>query len=336
METTTIEQSIETNRIYNLDCIEGIMRIPDNSVDLVVTDPPYNIGKAEWDKIDHYIDWCRRWFQECERVLKPNGVIYWFHNDLLQITDLIRMLREDTNLAYRSFIVWDKGQYRARSWKNRDPNGNTAPHSWFSTCEYCLHYVCKDGEHKKVYSNPKYARGLKEWYASELFRLSLTEKDIAEHYTKVTGRQPHMLRHYFKNNQFEIPKKEIWDTVYISLGFSKSYENLKRELSQEIETKSIEDIKPYTHHCDLLHKNVWNYPTVPSGSKERIHKCQKPVSMIERIIRVSSNLGDIVLDPFMGSGTTAIAAMNEGRQFIGFEKDTECFEKAINRIKEHI
>lgn len=65
MKSTTIEQLIETNRIYNLDCIEGLKQIPDNFVDLVVTDPPYNIGKAGWDRIDHYIDWCRKWFREC-------------------------------------------------------------------------------------------------------------------------------------------------------------------------------------------------------------------------------------------------------------------------------
>ena len=42
---------IELNKIYNEDCLEGMKRIPDGSVDLVLTDPPYNIGKAKWDKI---------------------------------------------------------------------------------------------------------------------------------------------------------------------------------------------------------------------------------------------------------------------------------------------
>lgn len=269
-------------------------------------------------------------------MLKPNGVMYWFHNDLPQIADLIRMLEEDTNLVYRSFIVWDKGQFRARSWKNRDPNGKTAPRSWFSTCEYCLHYVGKEGIKKHVYNNPLYAKKLKEWYASELERLSITEKEIAEKYTQITGRKPYMLRHYFKDNQFEIPRREIWETVYTPLGFSKSYDELDAELQKETVSRTSSIIAPYTHHCDSMHNNLWSYPTIPSGSKERIHICQKPVEMIERIIRVSSNKGDIILDPFMGSGTTAVASINEGRQYIGFENDKECFDKATDRISKHI
>ena len=46
---------LEINKIYNEDCLEGMKRIPDKSIDLIVTDPPYNIGKAKWDKIDNYL-----------------------------------------------------------------------------------------------------------------------------------------------------------------------------------------------------------------------------------------------------------------------------------------
>lgn len=69
--------------LYNGDCIEVMKSIPDDSVNLVLTDPPYNIAvkttragvtkTADWDKIDGYIDWCIEWLKECQRILKPNG-----------------------------------------------------------------------------------------------------------------------------------------------------------------------------------------------------------------------------------------------------------------------
>ena len=74
---------MKTNTIYNEDCIEGMKRLPDRSINLIIADPPYNIKKAEWDKIPDYINWTGRWMLECQRVLKDNGSFYWFHNDFL-------------------------------------------------------------------------------------------------------------------------------------------------------------------------------------------------------------------------------------------------------------
>lgn len=73
------------------DCLELMKQIPDRSVDLVLTDPPYNISVAtsvngkdvvnSWDKIDNYIDWCIKWLTLCSKKLKPNGVLYFWHNE---------------------------------------------------------------------------------------------------------------------------------------------------------------------------------------------------------------------------------------------------------------
>lgn len=69
--------------------------------------------------------------------------------------------------------------------------------------------------------------------------------------------------------------------------------------------------------------------------RPRIHPTQKPVALIEYLIKTYSNEGDTVLDFCMGSGTTAIAAINTKRNFIGFEKDKNYYEMSLNRIKEH-
>ncbi len=69
------------------DCLKFMKDIPDARVDMVLTDPPYNIGCITekngvktvnaWDKIDNYVDWCISWLLECQRVLKPTGVLYF-------------------------------------------------------------------------------------------------------------------------------------------------------------------------------------------------------------------------------------------------------------------
>ena len=82
--------------------------------------------------------------------------------------------------------------------------------------------------------------------------------------------------------------------------------------------------------------DVWtDIPSLPHNSKEKTsHPTQKPLKLIERIIEMSTNEGDVVLDACMGSGTTEVACMNTNRNFIGFELNKEYFDIAINRIKE--
>lgn len=76
---------------------------------------------------------------------------------------------------------------------------------------------------------------------------------------------------------------------------------------------------------------IFTYPIV--NGKNRLHPTQKPVTLIEDLIKIHSNEGDIVLDPFMGSGTTAEAAINTGRKYIGFEVDENYFKSACDRLK---
>ena len=90
------------------DCLTVMRDIPDKSIDLITTDPPYNIGKAEWDKIPDYVEWCGKWIMECQRVLKDNGSFYFFHNDMEQIVDLMRWIRDNTGFVFKQFIVWNK------------------------------------------------------------------------------------------------------------------------------------------------------------------------------------------------------------------------------------
>ena len=70
-----------------------------------------------------------------------------------------------------------------------------------------------------------------------------------------------------------------------------------------------------------------------SAFGKTLHPTQKPVSLCEYFIKTYSNKGDIILDPFIGSGTTAVAAINTERKYIGFEKEEEYFDIAQNRLE---
>lgn len=331
------------------DALEELKTLPDGLVDLVLTDPPYNIGVQEtragsktvaaWDKIENYTDWCIEWLNECSRVLKPNGVLYFWHNDMAQIAELLHEIAEKTDLVLVSFCIWDKGDtYRPRSWKQRDPEGTTALRSWFNVCEYCLHFfkapraagaAWRATGLDRINSNPECYKPLKDWYKSELDRLGITAQTVAKKYTAVTGKKPHMLKHYFRDSQFEIPTREIWDTVYRPLGFGKEYEELRREYEEL--RREYEELRNY-HRCDDMHCNIWHEPPIPSTN--RLHTCQKPVKILARLIRVSCRPGGTVLDCFMGSGSTGEAAILEGRSFVGIERDAGYFEIAKNRIEQ--
>lgn len=87
--------------------------------------------------------------------------------------------------------------------------------------------------------------------------------------------------------------------------------------------------------------DVWQFPKVTSGekrsSKERTpHPAQYPIAVIERIIKAASNEGDMVLDPFIGSGTTALVALSQGRTVIGFEINEQYCQIAANRIEAYL
>ena len=117
--------------------------------------------------------------------------------------------------------------------------------------------------------------------------------------------------------------------MFLPFGFRREYEDLRREY--EDLRREYEDLR-YTHHVDSNHKAL--IKCAPPNSTGRLHVCQKPVELLRRLVRVSSNPGDVVLDCFMGSGSTGCAALREGRDFIGIELDAGFFAAAKKRIEE--
>lgn len=320
---------MELNKVHNIDVLDGLGRMPDGSVNLVLTDPPYNIGKAAWDTIDNYVEWCGKWLKECERILKPNGILVFWHNDFVQTSQLVAWINDNTRMSFNSVGLWHKPMFRNMAWKNRAEKSNLR--SWFNVFEWFVAYEMNgEDDHTgldRVLSNPSCFLPLKQWYASEMDRLGLTKKDIAAAYTEATGRKPHMLRHYFQNSQFEIPTRKVWESVYEPLGFNKSYESLSDEYEAMRPPFNIVGGQDYSNYFRDEEEVEKMCKTLP-------HPCMKPLNILERLVQTYSREGDIVLDCFMGSGQTAIACERLGRQWVGIERDADYCKLAERRIKE--
>lgn len=230
---------IELNKIYNDDSLVAIQKIPDNSIDLILTDIPFNISKdnnfktmkdrsgrngidfGEWDKN----------FDESQLAcfvpkLKSGGSLVTFHS-FEQFNILRSVLSE---LTFKDKIIWEKTNPMPRN-RDRRYISNIEIASWF-------------------------VKGGEKW--------------------------------------------------------------------------------TFNRQSDSYDGSVFRYPSESGGGFKRYHPCQKNVTLIESIIRRHSNEGDIVLDPYLGGGTTAIACINTNRKYIGFELDDTHFKTAQNRINEHV
>ena len=112
--------------------------------------------------------------------------------------------------------------------------------------------------------------------------------------------------------------------------FQKPYNDLKSEID-DLRLK-YEDLR-YTFNPNENLSCVWQNNTYNSG---KLHSCTKPLDIIEKILKASSNEGDIVLDCFLGSGTTAVACVNTNRKCIGIERDEKYFDISCTRVDEAV
>lgn len=328
---------IEINKIYNEDCLIGLSKISDKSVNLIVIDPPYNIGKAEWDKIDNYVEWMGKVFKECERVLKDNGSFYWFHNDFEQMAELQHWLKKNTEFIFKSLITWDKLTYADTVQIGSLAKGYGNLRNYFSgsTAEYCVFYTLTDDNINKNYPLCRaYSKSILDY-------IGLNKKTIID---TVGQKVDHFLR--YNSSQWGLPTEDTYNELINKFHINKmdnyiNYFELTNLFNNERYTFNKPNIQIKGTKLEQLKNNLRNITTIwdfdrPKNNYKLGHITPKPVEMIKHIISVSSNEGDIVLDCFMGSGSTAIACLNTNRNYIGFELNKEYYEIAKNRINKHI
>ena len=281
---------IELNRIYNEDCLEGMKRIPDNSVDCILTDPPYLYLKNQ--KLDRPFDELV-FFSECKRVLKKDGFIVLFGRG----TSFYRWncILADMGFTFKEEIIWDK-------------INTTSP----------LLPLSRKHETISIHSI-----GRKTILSSKVPYEEIRINDDS----KVVGDAKRIVS-YIRNNDIDVLKKEIDNgLIYNRKRTHKTHVSAQNGFySCNVAISCINSIKNGCNERDII--------SVFRDHYSAIHPTQKPVRLIERLLAIISCEGDIILDPFSGSASTAIACINTKRNYIGFEIDKEFYELSVKRINE--
>ena len=245
--------------IYNRDCIDILPNLDKESIDLIITSPPYNIGKEYEESLilEEYKEFQKKVISECSRLLKNTGSLFWEIGTYIKGKKIIPLdillfdLFIQSGLIFKNRIIWH--------------------------FEYGLHSTKKlSGRYETVL-----------WFVkSEDYVFNLDEIRVPQKYPR--------------KKHFKGPKKGEYS-------------------------------------CNPLGKNpvdVWKIPNVVHNHPEKTsHPCQFPEELIRRLVLGFSNKGDIVLDPFGGSGTTGVICEKLGRESILIEKEWKYCEIAEDRIK---
>ena len=311
--------NIELDRIYNMDCLEGMKAIPDGSVDAVICDLPYgtmkNIGGAPGWHSDN-CDWddiipTDKLFEQYERVLRRGGAIILFSQE--PYTSHLRTFKAK-NIDFCYPMMWKK-----------DSAGNimlakNAPLSYFEDINV---FAKANPLHDYDLAHP-----LRPYFAKVMEYIGKPRKQVIE---TIGQNADHTFR--CNSSQFALCTAETYRQLIDVYGIDKmegyrTYEDLKAEDDTFVIVKEHER----TFNLPEGEKSLSNVLEF-SKDTDGFHPTQKPVALIRRLVLTYTNEGDTVLDNCMGSGTTAIACIKERRHFIGFELSKEYFDKAVKRIK---
>lgn len=290
----------EINDIYNEDCLLGMSKLPDGCVDLVIADPPYwkVIGQKwdyQWRTEQDYIEWSLCWMREVSRILRIGGTFYCF--GYFRTLALLVPYLDEMGFELRQQIIIDKGikAVSGRATKN---------YKMFPNVTESILFIIKD--------NKKFVKPyLKERQAA----LGLTSKQINEALGVKSNGGGMWSIYTGKNVCEQFPTKELWEKLSKILDFNLEYERVSQ-----------------TYNAQMGYTDVWR--DIDFYSEERYHPTQKPIKLIKRLIKASSNPEDIVLDPFTGCASTQLAAYDLKRNYLGFELDTKYFKIAKQRLFE--
>ena len=324
--------------LWQGDCLELMKNIPDGSVDLVLTDPPYGTTACKWDSV---IPFEPMW-EQLNRIIKPSGINALFANQPFTSTLISSNIEK-----YKYNLVWMKNRGTGFQYAKSQPMRQTE--------DICIFY-----DNKPPFDTTTAFDGLKRYMISEREKTGLSNSELKELL------QSNMARHYFTTkSQFTIPIKSAYEKLQSTGFFQRPYEGVRKEFDEENEKikakRSVEQFSTYNPQMIKLDKPVkykkasscntisgienkkeyyWVDETYPTNVLEfakvskPTHPTQKPIALLEYLIKTYTNEGETVLDFTMGSGSTGVACVNTNRRFIGIELDEGYLNIAKKRIEE--
>ena len=304
----------ERNLLLQGDSLQILRQMPPHSVSLIVTDPPYHstqksniLGDTQFKNDDEYLGWIKDYVSEWKRVLRPNGSLYCFCSGVMSAR-LEVIISGEFNIL--SNITWTKPNAPGfDGWKNKMNKG--ALRQWYGHSEKII--FAEPSEQGNLFRSC-FGNMLHSWRV----QAKMSMKDLAERigaYGKI-------------NHGGSIANWEAGRNI----PSREQYEKIRNAL---LDTRLITKIPDY---CDVIRPfkvssnaeftDVWSFPNVrPYKGK---HPAEKPIQLLEHIVKASSYEGDIVLDCFSGSGSTAIAALKSNRLSVSIELD----EQWVNRSRD--
>lgn len=325
------------NKIINGDCLNVLKEIDCDSVDLVITSPPYfqqrdygngNLGIGNEETEEQYINNLYTIFIECVRITKPTGTIVYNIGDkylngglsLIPYRFAIKAI-ESNRVFLVNEITWSKLNPTPRQ-DQRKLIPSTEPFFIFAKTkdykfnltEYLKHL---DSINKKNGNNPNTKIGEKYFELIDNSELTDDEK------VKAKKELNHAIQSVILGeiNSFRMKIRGLHKLAYGGQAGGRN---------NQINNNGFSIIKITGNK---LKKDIIESPV--EITKDNIHPAVYPIYIIQELIKLLTNRGDIVLDPFNGSGTTCIAAKNLGRQYIGIEINPIYVELAKQRINEN-
>ena len=313
--------------LYHADCLENISKVQ-GGVDALVTDPPYfKVKEDEWDnqwnKSSDFLAWMGGWVDEVKPILAPHASVWVFASPAMT-SSVERLIGERFKVL--NSIRWVKEAGWHQKIKLEAQRRFTTPWEGVIFAE----------QYHDVYSD-QYKALRKEVFAPlgryiqterELAGWSSNDVDVELGYvrTKNPQRGTELCRRWEEGSSLPSAGdyKRLRDALNRMGGdyLRREYEELRRE---------YEELRRPFHISERVNNSdVWTFDPVQGYPGK--HPCEKPIEMMEHIIKTSTREGHTVLDPFAGSGSTLRAAKSLGRRAIGFEIEEKYCAMTAKRL----
>ena len=319
-------------QIYNDNCFNAFKLIKNNSIDLFLLDLPYGCTGCVWDIP---IDLNKMW-KEIKRTIQPNGRIIFFctakfgfklieSNPLWFTTDLIWEKNNSTGfLSSKKCILRRHENIYIFNKNNKDDLQNEFNLNLREYSKNLLNYINKP--------STQINKELGHRKAEHFFRHSTTQFSLA---TNTTYNE--LIKKYnidkFKNFIKYPELKSMWAKNSKLMTYNPQMSEGK---PYQIKGGKIKPGTIYNHaERTPLVNNGTRYPTSIlkfNSASNTVHATQKPIKLLEYLIKTFTNKNDLICDFTMGSGSCGVACINTERRFIGVEKDKAFFEIASNRL----
>lgn len=303
--------------LINGDALDIIREIPNHSISLILTDPPYHstkkkniYGDSAFKEDEHYLEWMEKYAEEWVRILRPNGSVFCFCSPTMS-GRLENIFSKNFNIL--SQIVWTKpNEPGFDGWKQK--MNKESLRQWY------------DHSERIIFAEPATNGNLHRSYFGNLLKAYRKHARLSTHdLTELIGAYG-KINHGGAVSNWEagrnVPSREQYEKMRSAILETGNVDAMP-EYEDVVRPFNVDKTKEFT--------DIWTFPNIrPYKGK---HPAEKPIELLEHAISATTYPNDIVLDCFAGSGSTAVAALKLGRYSISIEIEKKWTDKIEEVLK---